>query len=132
MASRLPSDSHSDAISGGGSLVAELSVGRHRLPELDARDPEGRDFAARLLAALARMALRSWRRQADLGVALWRERLQASPAVLRSTLAELEERGFIKSVIPLEDGGVLLTVTSAGIQQLADSATSPGRRQRVE
>ena len=75
-------------------------------------------FTQRLLRALATMAVRSKRRQADLTAAICRGGLQAELAELGPTLKSPEQAGFIEQIVPLYDGGVLISVTSRGIEQL--------------
>jgi hypothetical protein len=75
-------------------------------------------LADRLLAALAAMAVRSKRRQADLSAALCRSGLEASSQLLGAALHELEHDGFIEHLVPLYDGGLLMTVTSRGVETL--------------
>ncbi len=76
------------------------------------------EFPQRLLRALATMAVRSKRRQADLAAALCRGRLEQEAGAVGKALHELESAGFIEQIVSLYDGGVLLAVTSRGIEQL--------------
>ena len=64
------------------------------------------------------MAVRSKRRQADLAAALCRGALESEAHEVGSALQQLEQAGFIEQIVPLYDGGVLLAVTSRGIEQL--------------
>ncbi len=83
-----------------------------------APQPEQGSFPQRLLRALATMAVRSKRRQADLTAAICRGELQTEATDLAPTLRSLEEQGFIEQIVPLYDGGMLVSVTSRGIEQL--------------
>ena len=84
-------------------------------------DPE-RDFADALLAALAGMAARSHRRQADLFVAARRFGISAPPDRIRQTLHQLQADGCVERVVPLADGGVLLSITGYGLERLSQSS----------
>lgn len=75
-------------------------------------------FADELLQALAVMAMRSKRRQADLCAALCRAKLDTDPRRVTDALRQLERSGCIEHLVPLYDGGVLLSVTSRGIEKL--------------
>lgn len=70
-------------------------------------------FAALLLRALAEMAGRSKRRQADLTAALHRAGLPAEPARVRAALRQLLAQGRVTGPVPLSDGGLLLTVPAS-------------------
>jgi hypothetical protein len=76
------------------------------------------DFLISMLAALARMAIRSSRRQADLQTAMRGERLMASPVRILACAHHLERMGYVRNLLELEDGGVLLTVTAEGFDRL--------------
>ncbi len=84
-------------------------------------DPE-RDFADALLAAVAAMAARSHRRQADLFVAARRFGLTAPPDHIRQTLRQLHADGCVERVVPLADGGILLSITGRGLERLSHSS----------
>jgi hypothetical protein len=75
-------------------------------------------FADELLQALAAMAMRSKRRQADLCAALCRAGLDTDPRRVTDALRQLERSGCIEHLVPLYDGGVLMSVTSRGIEKL--------------
>jgi hypothetical protein len=77
------------------------------------------DFAALLLQALTSMALRSKRRQADVMAALRGAGLRAEPARLRAALRLLHTQGCIENLVPLSDGGLLLSVRQAALARLA-------------
>ncbi len=86
-------------------------------------EPEGGGteaaFAAELLRALSDMAARSKRRQADVIAALRGAGLAAEPARVRSALRLLQRFGCIENLVPLADGGVLLSVLPAALEKLA-------------
>jgi hypothetical protein len=75
------------------------------------------DFAVILLQALTRMAARSKRRQADLTAALRGAGLVADTAKVRSALKILRAQGAIENLVPLSDGGLLLSVTQSGSER---------------
>ncbi len=75
-----------------------------------------------VMAALAAMAMRSRRRQAELDAALWRSDIGADGVARRAAVAILRERGLIDGVVALHDGGVLLSVTSRGFAWLDSAA----------
>jgi len=77
------------------------------------------DFTALLLRALTDMAGRSKRRQADLTAALRGAGLPADPARVRAALRALAAQGCIENLVPLSDGGLLLSVTQAGLEARA-------------
>lgn len=81
-----------------------------------------RDFEDSLLAALAGMAVRSHRRQADVFVAVRRAGLLAGPDRVRTCLRRLQEDGCVERVVPLADGGVLVSITGRGIERLRNSS----------
>lgn len=70
-----------------------------------------------VLRALAAMARVSKRHQAELGVALHRAGLILPVGAQTAALRSLSQDAAIDHVIPLDDGGVLLSVTSAGMQR---------------
>ncbi len=78
-------------------------------------DPATSEFAARVLGALVHMAARGFRAEADLAAALHAAGLPADPAPLRAPLRLLRDRGCITDLLPLADGGLLLTVTGLPI-----------------
>lgn len=77
------------------------------------------DFAVVLLQALTRMAVRSKRRQADLTAALHGAGIAADPARVRAALKILRAQGAIENLVPLSDGGLLLSVTQKGSNRAA-------------
>jgi hypothetical protein len=92
----------------------------HTADDLQEPDSEASDeqFAITLLVALAAMAVRSKRRQADLAAALRRSGITSDAQHLSAALRHLEGIGCIEHLVPLYDGGVLMSVTSRGIEQL--------------
>lgn len=74
-------------------------------------DSGTRDFAALMLAGLTEMAARSGRRQADVAAALRRAGLSADPPLVQIALKLLQAEDCVRNLVPLSDGGVLLTVT---------------------
>jgi len=85
----------------------------------EAAEDDHAAFVTQLLCALAAMAVRSKRRQADLSAALKRSGLQATAQGVMSALRQLEQQGCIEDLVPLYDGGVLMSVTSRGIEHLS-------------
>lgn len=80
------------------------------------------DLCDLLLAALVAMASKSKRRQADLAAAMLRSRIEASQPRVDIALARLQEGGCIREIVPLYDGGILITVTNMGMDLLGRSA----------
>ncbi len=76
------------------------------------------DFCSMLMAGLATMASKSKRRQADLDAVLARTGLSASPDRIKAALRHLEKTACIREIVPLYDGGLLLTVTNLGMDTL--------------
>jgi hypothetical protein len=74
-------------------------------------DLDDADFAVVLLQALTNMAARSKRRQADLSAALYGADIVVDPSRVRSALKLLQAQGAIENLVPLSDGGLLLSVT---------------------
>jgi hypothetical protein len=75
-------------------------------------------FVHDVLAAVAGMALRSKRRQADLDAALWCAGLTAGRGRRLAALERLREQGCVEQVVELSDGGVLLSLTALGLDRL--------------
>ena len=89
------------------------------------RDADGAatdEFAATLLRALVDMAGRSKRRQADLTAALRGAGMPADPARVRGALRRLQQQRCIENLVPLSDGGLLLSVTTAAIERLGGAS----------
>jgi hypothetical protein len=107
--------------------ITGLAPARPLAADAESGDLEAGGFQALLLGALARMAARSWRSQADLYTVLRRAGLRPSDTMLSKAIAELERCGFVKGRIPLSDGGLLITVTGEGLHQARAAArgTSP-------
>jgi hypothetical protein len=78
---------------------------------------EETDLATQLLRALTDMAVRSKRRQADLNAVLHSTGLAAEPARVRAALRTLAARGLIENLVPLSDGGLILSVTMAALDR---------------
>ena len=78
---------------------------------------ESADFAVVLLRALTIMAARSKRRQADLTAALRGADIAVEPGRVRSALKLLQAQGAIENLVPLSDGGLLLSVTQQAVQR---------------
>lgn len=75
-------------------------------------------FMLDVLAALADMALRSKRRQADLDAALRHAQVEADRPWRLAALERLRVQGFVDKVVELSDGGFLLSVTAFGLDRL--------------
>ncbi|MBV9539416.1 MAG: hypothetical protein JOY70_10825 [Acidisphaera sp.] len=76
-------------------------------------DEDGFDEA--LLAALVAMAVRSKRRQADVTAAMARGKLTEKSEHVMAALRKLEAQGRVRDLVPLYDGGMLVTVTNTGM-----------------
>lgn len=68
------------------------------------------DFDAALFRALHGMAIKSPRFQADVQAAMRHAQLTTHPARLAAALQRLEVAGRVSNLIPLSDGGLLITV----------------------
>jgi len=78
---------------------------------LDTRVPNTeREFDDALFRALVAMAVKSPRFQADVHAAMRHAKLAARPASLAASLQRLEDTGRVSQLIPLSDGGLLITV----------------------
>lgn len=76
------------------------------------------DIAGAVLRALATMARASKRQQAELQAALERAGLASlSDHEKQAALRRLYDTASIEHIIPLDDGGVLISVTSAGMER---------------
>ena len=100
--------------------AAELATKRSAVPPRmpQSHEDEIEDFSTNLLRALATMAVRSKRRQADLSAVICRGGLSADRETIAAALRRLEKAGLIENIVPLYDGGMLISVTSRGIEQL--------------
>ena len=107
--SRVPSPAEAET---EGVAVATVRVATR--PDIV---PEDADFAALLLMALTDMAARSKQGQADLVAALRGAGLVAEPRRVRAALRLLQSHGAIENLVPLSDGGLLLSVTQAASEQ---------------
>ena len=67
-------------------------------------------FVLDAFVALRQMALLSNRRQAELGIALGRARLDVAPENYEELVKELQELNKINEIVRLVDGGILVTV----------------------
>ena len=76
-------------------------------------------FATELLRALSDMAARSKRRQADVIAAMRGAGLSMDPPRVRGALRLLQRFGCIENLVPLADGGLLLSVLPAALDKLA-------------
>jgi hypothetical protein len=89
-------------------------------PELHrhaASESSASGFAALILLALTDTAARSQRAQADLSAALLAFDLPQDHARVSAALRLLRSQGCIAGLIPLSDGGLLLTVTGRPMGQ---------------
>ncbi len=82
-----------------------------RAPAVDA------ELVANALVALATMARSSQRRQSDVHAAMRRGGISLSAERQKAVLKELQATGMISQLIPLGDGGLLLTVTHDGMMK---------------
>lgn len=80
------------------------------------------DFLDALLASLTQMAVLSPRRQADVAVAMRRAGLAGSRELVQAALDRLRREGSIERPLHLSDGGILVSVTTRGIERLASTA----------
>jgi hypothetical protein len=101
-----------------GSAAAEEPAKPTTAPQDSAAEAVSIDFLIALLAAVARMAMRSSRRQADLQTAMRADRLRATPARMMAGIRHLERMGYVRGLLELGDGGILLTVTTDGFERL--------------
>ncbi len=84
-------------------------------------EPVGPATVLAMLRALAGMALVSRRHEADVGSALHRAGLALTPAQRDAALQQLLDAECIERIIPLSDGGLLVSVTGAGLSRAAKS-----------
>jgi len=73
-------------------------------------------FTGAVLHAIVDMARLSPRRQTDVGAALYRGGIVLNPQEQTKVLDRLVVAGLIEQIVQLNDGGVLVTVTSAGLR----------------
>lgn len=96
-----------------GELIDTAShSGRDYVEEMDSND-----FRDALLESLVTMASKSKRRQADLSAALRRAEINATVEQVRDAVAQLQLGGCIRELVPLYDGGLLVTVTNMGMDR---------------
>ena len=81
-------------------------------------DLDDADLTVVVLQALTMMASRSKRRQADLTAALRGADIEADPVRIRTALKALRACGAIEKLVPLSDGGLLLSVTQKAIERV--------------
>jgi hypothetical protein len=79
------------------------------------------EFCDMLLAAMVAMALKSKRRQADISAVMVRHRLVAPRERIGAALRKLEMAAQVRDIVPLYDGGTLVTVTNTGMDLLGGS-----------
>lgn len=82
-------------------------------------------LASALLRGLVTMALTSKRRQADVPAVLLRAGIAARPEQVDAAIAHLRNEGWIDTLVPMYDGGLLVSVTAHGME----TATRMARRQ---
>ncbi len=93
-----------------GSLADDGDLGH-----MDGMDRD--NLCDSLLESFVIMASKSKRRQADLSAALRRSGLKATAEEVRDALRQLEAAGCIREIVPLYDGGMLMTVTNMGMDR---------------
>lgn len=74
------------------------------------------ELAAKLLRALSGMAARNRHREADLVAAMCAAGLASDPRSTREALLLLRNQRCIRNMVPLSDGGLLLTVTGSQME----------------
>lgn len=82
------------------------------------------DRALAILAALVTIALKSRRREAEALKAANRAGFDIPRSEVADVIDDLEQRGLVTRVIHLSDGGILVLLTSRGIEALRNSAFS--------
>ncbi len=97
---------------------------------LDILDDDELPYA--LLAALVAMARKNARFQADVDAAVKRRGILASPGRLKQALTCLKDAKLLERLIPLYDGGMLVTPTNAAMDTIGGglswlSANYPGQ-----
>lgn len=78
--------------------------------------------ALAILAALVRIGLRSRRLEADVALAARGTPFDYARAELLYIVEQLEARGLVRRVVHLFDGGILVVLTSAGVDALRGTA----------
>jgi hypothetical protein len=84
-----------------------------------ADEPTPQAFVLLVLAAVVDMALRSKRRQADLEAALRRAGIEATRERVLEAVDRLCAEGWVDNVVELHDGGMLLAVTTPGLEMVS-------------
>lgn len=100
-------------------LAKNVGMIDHEMGSESVNDPDhmAPSLPAAVLRAVAMMARISKRQQAELGVALQRAGLMLAPSHQAAAIRHLCETALIEDLIPLTDGGILLSVTSAGMER---------------
>jgi hypothetical protein len=80
----------------------------------------------RVLSAIVAMARNSPRLQTEVGLALSRKGIRLSPQEVAEILGRLSDSRLIENLIRVEDGGIVVTVTVAGLR-----ANSSRRADRI-
>ena len=70
-----------------------------------------------LLESFVIMASKSKRRQADLNAVLRRSGIKATSDQVQAAVIRLQSGGFVREIVPLYDGGTLVTVTNMGMDR---------------
>ena len=78
--------------------------------------PNATGYALAVLVALTAAARRTHRPQADVGAALSGAGLLGEAEQVRAALAFLHETGCVSNIVPLSDGGLLVTVIGDRIE----------------
>ena len=96
-------------------LETTLSVSTAETASPEPHKPEALEATAlKILSALASMAMRSQRHEAELSLALRMNRLTLPPDQIESAIRYLLAERCIARVVPLNDGGLLVVVTDTG------------------
>ncbi len=94
----------------GTSVAAATRNGGRSMAAAALRPKPGYEFDEALFRALHAMAIKSPRFQADVQAAMRSGDLTANPAQLAAALERLALAGRVSNLIPLADGGLLITV----------------------
>lgn len=92
------------------------------MAHIGASDPIGPATVVAVLRALANMARISRRHEADVGSALHGAGLVLDPRQRDDALHQLEQAECIERIIPLIDGGILVSVTATGMGRASATA----------
>jgi hypothetical protein len=101
--------------------IPQMTIVSGRTPDKDLAE-----LAARLLRALSEMATHNRHREADLAAAMHAAGLAADPPSTCLVLRLLRDQGCINKMIPLSDGGLVVTVTGAHMEQRDGARQSAG------